>query len=60
VAFFPERYGNGIIKLALEILGHRRTPPAIFTRHQLITRENVDHVYANDVLLNRATSAARG
>jgi ribose transport system substrate-binding protein len=59
VAFFPERYGNGIIKLALDILGHRRTPPAIFTRHQLITRENVDHVYANDVLLNRATLAAR-
>lgn len=51
VAFFPERYGNGIIKLALEILAHRRTPPAIFTRHQLITRENVDHVYANDLLL---------
>ena len=60
VAFFPERYGNGIIKLALDILAHRRTPPAIFTRHQLITRENVDHFYANDVLLNRATWAARG
>ena len=59
VAFFPERYGNGIIKLALDILAHRRTPPAVFTRHQLITRENVDHFYANDVLLNRATLAAR-
>ena len=53
VAFFPERYGNGIIKLALDILAHRRTPPAVFTRHQLITRENVDHVYANDALLSQ-------
>jgi ribose transport system substrate-binding protein len=60
VAFFPERYGNGIIKLALDILAHRRTPPAVFTRHQLITRENVDHVYANDALLTRHAAAARG
>jgi ribose transport system substrate-binding protein len=60
VAFYPERYGNGIIKLALDILAHRRTPPAVFTRHQLITRENVDHIYANDVLLGRPTMAARG
>ncbi len=54
VAFFPERYGNGIIKLALDILAHRRTPPALFIRHQLITPDNVDHVYANDVLSHPA------
>ena len=60
VAFFPERYGSGIIKLALDILARRRTPPAVFTRHQLITRENVDHLYANDALLSGHTSAARG
>jgi ribose transport system substrate-binding protein len=51
VGFFPERYGDGLIKLALDILGHRPTPPALFTRHQLITTENVDHFYPNDSLL---------
>jgi ribose transport system substrate-binding protein len=50
VGFFPERYGDAIIKLALDVLGHRRTPPAVFTRHQLITSDNVDHFYPNDLL----------
>lgn len=50
VGFFPERYGDAIIKLALDILSHRRTPPAVFARHQLITPQNVDHLYPNDSL----------
>jgi ribose transport system substrate-binding protein len=56
VAFFPERYGDGLIKLAFDILGHRRTPPALFIRHQLITPENVDHFYPNDSLLARVSA----
>lgn len=51
VGFFPERYGDGLIKLALDILARRPVPPALFTRHQLITPENVDHLYPNDALL---------
>jgi len=51
VGFFPERYGDGLIRLALDILSHRPTPPALFMRHQLITAENVDHYYPNDALL---------
>ncbi len=54
VGYFPERYGTGIVKLALDILGRRRTPPAVFIRHQLITRENVDEVYANDLVTGHA------
>jgi ribose transport system substrate-binding protein len=50
VGFFPERYGDAIIKLAVDILAHRRTPPAVFTRHHIITPENVDHFYPNDSL----------
>ena len=57
VGFFPERYGDGLIKLALDILGHRQTPPALFIRHQLITTENVDHFYPNDSLLGPVTPA---
>jgi ribose transport system substrate-binding protein len=48
VAYFPERYGFGVIRLALDILAGKPTPPAVFIKHQLITPENVDHVYSND------------
>lgn len=51
VGYFPERYGHGLIRLALDILAHRAVPPAVFVRHQLVTRENVDHLYPNDRLL---------
>jgi len=57
VAYFPERYGDGLLKLALEILTHRQTPPALFVRHQLVTTENVDHLYPNDALLGHVSSA---
>jgi ribose transport system substrate-binding protein len=50
VAYFPERYGERLVRLALDILSHRRVPPAVFVRHELVTQENVDHFYPNDVL----------
>ncbi len=56
MGFFPERYGDGVLKLALDILGHRPAPPALFVHHQLITPENVDHIYPNDALLGGAQS----
>jgi len=58
VAYFPERYGDGLLKLALDILSHRQTPPALFVRHQLVTTENVDHLYPNDALLGHVASAS--
>ena len=39
------------MRLALDMLAHKPTPPAVLMKHQLITRENVDHVYPNDALL---------
>jgi ribose transport system substrate-binding protein len=51
VGYFPERYGEGIIRLAIDLLGRRAVPPAIFVKHQLVTRDNVDHLYPNDALL---------
>jgi ribose transport system substrate-binding protein len=56
VGFFPERYGDGVLKLALDILGHRPAPPALFVHHQLITPANVNHIYPNDALLAGAQS----
>jgi ribose transport system substrate-binding protein len=51
VAYFPEKYGDGLIKLALDLLAHKPVSPAVFTNHQIITPENVDHFYPNDSLL---------
>jgi ribose transport system substrate-binding protein len=50
VAYFPEKYGEAVIRLALDILTGKPTPPAVFMKHQLITPENVDHIYPNDKL----------
>ena len=55
VAYFPERYGPQLIQLALNILEQRKTPPAIFVNHQLVTPQNVDSVYPNDPLLSAAS-----
>jgi ribose transport system substrate-binding protein len=51
VAYFPEKYGDGLLHLALDILSRKAVPPAVFTTHQIITPENVDHFYPNDSLL---------
>jgi len=56
VAYFPENYGAGIIHLARDILARKATPPAVFIKHQLITRENVDHFYPNDALMGVGVS----
>lgn len=51
VAYFPENYGEGIVRLATQILERGNPPPAVFVKHHLITAENVDHFYPNDALL---------
>jgi ribose transport system substrate-binding protein len=51
VAYFPEKYGPEIVAVALDILNRRTVPPAVFVKHQLVTPENVDHIYPNDQLL---------
>lgn len=53
VAYFPEKYGDGLLRLALEILSRKAVPPAVFTNHQIITPDNVDHFYPNDSLVGQ-------
>jgi ribose transport system substrate-binding protein len=53
VAYFPEKYGSGLLKLALGILSFKATPPAVFVKHQLVTAKNVDQIYPNDRLTIR-------
>jgi ribose transport system substrate-binding protein len=48
VAYFPERYGDEIIPLALSILRKMPVPSTVFVKHQLITPRNVDLIYPLD------------
>jgi ribose transport system substrate-binding protein len=48
VAYFPERYGDAIIPLALGLLQKKAVPNTVFVRHQLITPRNVDLIYPLD------------
>jgi len=50
VAFFPERYGDTIVRIATDVLLGKSTTPAAYTTHQLVTPENVNRLYPNDAL----------
>jgi len=51
VAFFPEKYGDHLMPLAMGILRRKCIPPAVFIKHTLITAQNVDNYYPNDALI---------
>jgi ribose transport system substrate-binding protein len=48
VAYFPERYGEELIPLALNILQKKPVPSAVFVKHQLLTPRNVNLIYPLD------------
>ena len=56
VAYFPERYGDDLIRVSLDILNQRQVPPAVFVEHKLVTPSTVDHYYPNDVLADLVRS----
>jgi ribose transport system substrate-binding protein len=60
VGYFPERYGEDLIRVSLDILNGRPVPPAVFVKHQIITPETVDHFYPNDGLIQTAQTGNRG
>jgi ribose transport system substrate-binding protein len=45
VAYFPERYGEELMTLALAILQKKPVPSSVFVQHELITPKNVGLVY---------------
>jgi ribose transport system substrate-binding protein len=53
VAYFPERYGDAIVRIATDVLLGKNVSPAAFTAHQLVTPENVNRLYPNDALFVR-------
>jgi ribose transport system substrate-binding protein len=59
VAFFPERYGEGLVHLALDMLNKRTTPPAIYMPVQVLTRKNVNEYYPHDTFAGSPESVER-
>ncbi len=45
IATFPERYGDSLIQLALNVLHHKSVPPATYAPIHLITPQNIDEFY---------------
>lgn len=58
VAFFPEKYGESLLLLALDVLNKRTTPPAVYMPVQLLTRKNVDEFYPHDTLTSLMAESA--
>jgi ribose transport system substrate-binding protein len=60
VGYFPERYGDDLIRVSLDLLNRRPVPPAVFVKHQIITPETVDHFYPNDRLVETVLAGSSG
>lgn len=59
VAFFPEKYGESLLLLALDLLNKRTTPPAVYMPVQLLTRKNVDEFYPHDTMTSAIAESTR-
>ena len=56
IAYFPERYGEAVIRLALDKLRGKAIPAASFVKHELLTRQTVNTFYPHDAMLNEQQS----
>jgi ribose transport system substrate-binding protein len=54
-AYWPERYGEKLIEVALKILDGEPVPPAVYNEHVFITQENIDEFYPQDLTESGAT-----
>jgi len=45
IATFPERYGDNLIQIVLDILYRRPVSPAVYAPIQLVTPQNIDKYY---------------
>lgn len=49
VAFFPERYGERLLKLAMDILHHREVPSAVYPEVTFLTPKNINQYYPKEI-----------
>ena len=52
VGYFPERYGNYLMPIALSQLAGKEIPPAVLVNHVMVTKGNVCKYYP-DVQMHR-------
>ena len=45
IAYFPEKYGSNLVRLALDLAAGRHTPPTVYTNHVALDRRNIDRFY---------------
>ena len=45
IAYFPERYGPKVLRLARSILNREPVPPAVYTDHVVLDHSNLDRYY---------------
>ncbi|HEY6402884.1 MAG TPA: substrate-binding domain-containing protein, partial [Blastocatellia bacterium] len=45
VAYFPELYGAKLLRLVSAIVNGEQTPPAVYTDHLVLSRDNIDKYY---------------
>jgi len=57
VAYFPEHYGNRLMRLALAILNHESPPPAVYTEHVVLDCHNIHVYYPQYAALDRKLPA---
>ncbi len=53
VATFPERYGEDLIQISLDILHQRPVSPAVYAHIQLITPQNIDKFYPGTLFADK-------
>ncbi len=59
IAFFPEKYGESLVHLAIDILNKRAIPPAVYMPVQVLTRKNVDEFYPHDTFSSASRAGTR-
>jgi len=52
IATFPERYGDNLIQIALDILHHKPVAPAVYATIQLVTPQNIEKFYPRAIFAN--------
>ena len=50
-SYMPERYGEQLIKLALKILQGEPAPPAVYTKHVFLNKDNVNLYYPKTAVI---------
>jgi ribose transport system substrate-binding protein len=61
-AYWPEKYGEKLIEVALRILRGEPVPPAVYNEHVFITKDKIDEYYpeSGDSLVPELSSTTEG